>query len=276
MDTKTIGRNIANFRKEKGVKQEELASALNVSAQAVSKWENGGTPDIEHIPAIADFFGVTTDELFGRGKVSGSGLAQAITAAIQAEKWENQVEKAFEICSMAEAGLFGQTGPLTYENSDSNHEEYSRMLTDYGFTDMGIGNRIRYFLAVPEMKNKDAALLDSIDYHALFAELGKKDVLDSLIYILKRKDLKKQFTNKLISRELNLSRERATEILSVLRKYSLLYTGTLEIDDGDETVYTVDTSGAITFVSLLIFARNMIERPCSFYYYNGARTTALL
>ena len=89
MDTKTIGINIAKFRKEKGVKQEELANALNVSAQAVSKWENGGTPDIEHIPAIADYFGVTTDEIFGRGKVSGSGLAQAITAAIQAEKWEN-------------------------------------------------------------------------------------------------------------------------------------------------------------------------------------------
>ncbi len=276
MDNKTIGINIAKFRKEKGVKQEELANALHVSAQAVSKWENGGTPDIEHIPAIADYFGVTTDEIFGRGKVNGSGLAQAITAAIQAEKWENQVEKAFEICSMAEAGLFGQIGPFMLENSDSNHEDYSRMLTDYGFTDMGIGNRIRYFLAVPEMKDKKTALLDHIDYKSLFGELSKKDVFDSLIYILKRKDLNKQFTNKLIARELNLSPERASEILGVLRKYSLLLTGTLEIDDGDETVYTVDTSGAIAFISMLIFARNMIERPQSFYYYNGARTAALL
>ena len=276
MDTKMIGINIAKYRKEKGVKQEELASALNVSAQAVSKWENGGTPDIEHIPAIADYFGVTTDEIFGRGKVSGSGLAEAITAAIQAEKWENQVEKAFEICSMAEAGLFGQIGPFMPENSDSNHEDYSRMLTDYGFTDMGIGNRFRYFLAVPEMKDKNIALLDNIDYQSLFRELSKKDVFDSLIYILKRKDLKKQFTNKLISRDLNLPPERASEILRILRKYSLLYAGTLEIDDGEETVYTFDTSGAVAFVSMLIFARNMIERPYSFYYYNGARTTPLL
>ena len=154
MDTRTIGQNIAKLRKEKGIKQEELANVLNISAQAVSKWEKGGTPDIEHIPAIADYFGVTTDEIFGRGKVNGSELAQAITAAIHAEKQENRVEKAFEICSMTEAGLFGAIGPLTSDNCDSDQEKYSRTLTDYGFTDMGIGNRIRYFLAVPEMKDK--------------------------------------------------------------------------------------------------------------------------
>ena len=276
MVIKNIGQIIANLRKEKGVKQEELASYLNVSAQAVSKWENGGTPDIEHIPAIADYFGVTTDEIFGHGKVSGSGLAQAITATIQSEKCENQVEKSFEICSMAEAGLFAQIGPLIYEESDSNHEVYSQMQTDYGFTDMCIGNKIRYFLSVPEIKDKNTALLDNVDYQSLFEELSKKDVFDSLIYILKRKGQRKQFTNKLISRELNLPPERASEILCVLRKYSLLYANTLEIDDGDETVYTVDTSGAIAFVSMLIFARNMIERPCNYYYYKGGRTTALL
>lgn len=37
MGTQTIGQNIANLRKEKGVKQDELAQALNISAQAVSK-----------------------------------------------------------------------------------------------------------------------------------------------------------------------------------------------------------------------------------------------
>ncbi len=150
------------------------------------------------------------------------------------------------------------------------------MLTDYGFTDMCIGNKIRYFLSVPEIKDKNLALLDNIDYLSLFGELSKKDVFDSLIYILKRKDQRKQFTNRLISRELNLTPERASEILCILRKYSLLYANTLEIDDCDETVYTVDTSGAAAFVSMLIFARNMIQRPCYFYYNSQARTTALL
>ena len=66
MDIMTIGKNIAEFRKAKGVKQDELAKFVGVTAQAVSKWENGGVPDIELLPKIAEFFNVSIDELFGR------------------------------------------------------------------------------------------------------------------------------------------------------------------------------------------------------------------
>lgn len=46
--------------------QEELAGALNVTYQAVSKWENEtAQPDIMMMPALASYFGVTIDELFG-------------------------------------------------------------------------------------------------------------------------------------------------------------------------------------------------------------------
>ena len=62
-----IGHKILQLRKQKGIKQEELAAELGVTAAAVSKWENGYTlPDILMLGALADFFGVTTDELLGR------------------------------------------------------------------------------------------------------------------------------------------------------------------------------------------------------------------
>ena len=62
-----IGRNIQELRKQKNIKQEELAAELGVTAAAVSKWENGYTlPDILMLCALADFFEVTTDELLGR------------------------------------------------------------------------------------------------------------------------------------------------------------------------------------------------------------------
>ena len=50
MCIETIGKQIASLRKEKGIKQEELAKYVGVSTQAVSKWENGGGPDIELLP----------------------------------------------------------------------------------------------------------------------------------------------------------------------------------------------------------------------------------
>ena len=62
----TIGEKIKELRKRDGRKQEDLAGALGVSNQAVSRWEqNNSYPDMEMIPAIANYFGITIDELFG-------------------------------------------------------------------------------------------------------------------------------------------------------------------------------------------------------------------
>lgn len=64
-----IGHKIQELRKQKGITQEELAAELGVTAAAVSKWENSYTlPDILMLCALADFFGITTDELLGRNK----------------------------------------------------------------------------------------------------------------------------------------------------------------------------------------------------------------
>ncbi len=60
-----IGLNIKQLRQEKHIKQETLADAIGVSAQAVSKWETGASdPDIALLPKLANYFGVSIDELF--------------------------------------------------------------------------------------------------------------------------------------------------------------------------------------------------------------------
>ena len=60
----TIGKRIAEYRKNKNMKQDELAEALGVSPQAVSKWENDiSCPDIMLLPKLAKLFGTTVDEL---------------------------------------------------------------------------------------------------------------------------------------------------------------------------------------------------------------------
>ena len=61
-----LGEKIREYRRRAGLRQEDLASALGVTGQAVSRWEAvGGYPDIEMLPAIANYFHVTIDELFG-------------------------------------------------------------------------------------------------------------------------------------------------------------------------------------------------------------------
>ena len=61
-----IGKKIRELRGRRLVTQEQLAVFLGVTPQAVSRWESQyAYPDIELLPAIADYFSVTTDELLG-------------------------------------------------------------------------------------------------------------------------------------------------------------------------------------------------------------------
>ena len=60
----TLGKRIAALRKQKDLRQDDIAQLLDVSPQAVSKWENDQTcPDIGLLPKLAQILGVTTDEL---------------------------------------------------------------------------------------------------------------------------------------------------------------------------------------------------------------------
>ena len=59
-----LGEKIASLRKKRGMSQEAFAELLDVSRQAVSKWESGSSfPEIDKIVKISEFFGVTTDYL---------------------------------------------------------------------------------------------------------------------------------------------------------------------------------------------------------------------
>ncbi len=61
-----IGERIAYYRRLNAMTQEELAQSLNVSSQAVSKWEQKITsPDIMLLPELAKIFKISIDELFG-------------------------------------------------------------------------------------------------------------------------------------------------------------------------------------------------------------------
>lgn len=69
MENTSIGKKIAELRKEKGLTQEKLSELLNVSPQAVSKWENDiSYPDITQLPKLADILGVTVDQLLNPQK----------------------------------------------------------------------------------------------------------------------------------------------------------------------------------------------------------------
>ena len=63
----TLGEKIKEMRKKFGLSQEELASIMNVSRQAITKWESdGGLPDISNLQELSKVFGITIDYLLDR------------------------------------------------------------------------------------------------------------------------------------------------------------------------------------------------------------------
>ena len=75
----TLGKRIAMLRRQKGLKQEDLANALDVSPQAVSKWENDQTcPDISLLPSLAQLLEVSVDELLSGKKEELAQTAQVL------------------------------------------------------------------------------------------------------------------------------------------------------------------------------------------------------
>ena len=66
-----IGENIKRMRRERDLTQEEVAAHLGISFQSISKWERGdGYPDITMLPALANYFGISVDELLGMSEIA--------------------------------------------------------------------------------------------------------------------------------------------------------------------------------------------------------------
>ena len=85
-----LGKKIRESRQKAGLTQEKLADKLGVSPQAVSKWENGSNmPDIILLPALADVFDITVDELLGCVRVMPNDRFRDVIAS---DKFRNYTD----------------------------------------------------------------------------------------------------------------------------------------------------------------------------------------
>lgn len=92
----TMGQIIKRLRKEHNLTQEELAEQLNISAPAISKWENDTSmPDISQVVPLANLFGVPTDVLFG---VYGADNNEDVTARLE------EIFRIYDNCKDGEEG----------------------------------------------------------------------------------------------------------------------------------------------------------------------------
>ena len=115
--SETLGRRIVRLRLAKTATQERLAKELNVSPQAVSKWENDiNYPDISLLPDLARFLGVSVDELLIGASASAqeSATAQESTAEVVSVAADEPAEIIEECTEQHNEGITTQSSGFSF------------------------------------------------------------------------------------------------------------------------------------------------------------------
>ncbi|MCL2500456.1 MAG: helix-turn-helix transcriptional regulator [Defluviitaleaceae bacterium] len=295
-----IGGHITELRKAKGVTQEALARAIGVSGQAVSKWEGGGSPDISLLPAIADYFDVAIDCLFGRAaeihkdieEIVLNHVAKAIDE-FDGEPWEAPeecqaavFERAKKVCWAVLFGILGtrifnQMGLPTKDlfgdivmKSDSSISLYGRILYNRGMVLASSSRNFPYLFFMPEPeKGWGEGLLPREEYRKAFAALGDEDILRSLL-LLHAKEPNTNFTAGYLAKEAGLPAERTERVIENLTEMGFVKEYHIELEDARQKFYEFKPKES--FIAVLMLMRAFIHTPTHYIICAAERSKPLL
>lgn len=229
--TNLLSERIARLRKERGLTQEQLGQLVGVSAQAVSKWEKGGAPDVERLPALADRLGVTIDGLFGRESGENLDLRREVCRWMASLPEEDSMDQLIRLlweivknikeCDVAisEVG-FMRTGEMTDESKERMLMRTTLRLA--GGLLLGVFAEDMSFVTIcPEPAAGYAAhFSETEDYRTLFEVLGKPDRLALLLDLYTDKE--KYYTVEAAAKRIDLENGLTREILEDLRAVHLV------------------------------------------------------
>ena len=188
-----IGDNIARIRKAKGITQERLGELMGVTAQAVSKWENGGAPDVALLPMLAENLGVSVDSLFGLEDRPAGTMAQTLRTWLLSMPADRRIPEMYRAMAGSFYTLIQDMGAAvdskeslptkTAYDTVGGDEVFYRAYIDAGCGQaLGIlGEDFPMYLLMPRPEGGYARNLASLeDYRRLFACLAKPGVLEVL------------------------------------------------------------------------------------------------
>ncbi len=181
----SLGENIRERRKARGLTQEALGEALGMAAQTVSKWERDESmPDAALLPGLAEILGCSLDRLFDRPVTSfrdaAGGAKDWLLTLRGDERWMGALRLG-RILQAALGGFFETTLSLykDVEDYDDPVSQTGRCLGDGGFTDSSRLEDLPYLLLFPEPKEGWLPLMEEEDA-AFWALMAKERVRSAL------------------------------------------------------------------------------------------------
>lgn len=276
-----MGKTIARLRKGRNMTQEELGQAVGVSGQAVSKWENGGTPDTELLPAIADRLGVTIDTLYGREDRPARDMGETLLRWLGSIPVEQRMNELFRLlCQTFQRPYYMDDETLAdlmnalcslpikscYSTDVVNHtEERLWLRSDMELTEglqLGIpAEDCPMFLLLPEPEmGYEANFADNEAYRGLFAALALPGALEILRCLYARKQA--YYSAEAIGKASGVDAAATETALKALETCHLLKQTEVNLADAPLAVYELRDSRA--FVPFLLLARWLQDKNEAF------------
>lgn len=262
-----LSERIAELRKERGLTQEQLGQLVGVSAQAVSKWEKGGAPDVELLPALADRLGVTIDALFGREG------GEAVDVQKAAARWLCTFprEKRFDqLCRLNWSCIKNIVGDVytTPEIGYLEHAEVtdpdtgaSGLLMTQVWLDGGCvldvhADDMSFVTIWPKPEaGYEAYFAENDQYRRLFTALARPGCLELLEHIYSHPLC--YYVPAVLAKSLNLPASELEPILSDLIELNIIHKTELQLESGPTRAYK--GTPRVTLVPFLYMARNLMQ-----------------
>ena len=260
---------IAELRKERGLTQEQLGQLVGVSAQAVSKWEKGGAPDVELLPALADRLGVTIDTLFGRSQEEIEDMPQMLIRWLEAIPAERRPDQLFRLLATTFTALTTMghdfyVGTHTFIQPSCYTPDHTWLRSGLDLTNaicLAIpAEDFPLYMLLPEPPEGYASQLASDEeYRRLFSALSMEGGLELLRYLYGQKEA--FYSVPALANRVGLTQEQVSAAVEALAQCSLLHCRSIELEEGSTDVYIIHDN--LGFVPFLDLARWLMEKDDS-------------
>ena len=255
MAKRNFAEGLAYYRRQRGLTQETLAGMLNVTPQAVSKWEKGSYPDGELLPRIAQALDVSLDVLFGLREEERIDPIALVTETLQsmpeAERGDYCMDLFYSVIN-------------AYSNIQSSEfrvpehllrETYAQLKTDRELALARISREMRYFvfLQIPE---------NGIDSYApvtdrllqFFRLLSRREALE-ILYFFGASERNHLWSAQQIAQSTGLPPKTTEEVLELLDRSGAIWS--LRIDNDKAPVYGYTHS--IPLETILVLATSFVN-----------------
>lgn len=262
----TIGKNIADLRKDSGMTQEQLAEILGVSSQTISKWENEVTmPDIMLLPVIAGCFDITVDELYGGRKP---------TEKRQAIDYDNIPEMVYD--TVIDLTQHGWVDSVEGKDIDTEKERMKSYLAE---------NRQ---VKTATFSNKNGAVIATSEIGLLHRGKANADQLvqEGIGHVLKvlsntsvrrvfayeMENMTKPITAPYAAKKCDISPDEAVQALEMLTEIHVNHPTDVMLDENNSVrMYALNSDEYIMYMLMILKTARLIDENEQHYFnYRGS------